>query len=196
MNKLSVEELLTQKKYNEVIIVLEERVDKFELVDLKEFLIWASCYEKKGDYESALHVLSIAYLEEYDSIQLDNEFDRIRTLQENVNQGIIQLGEGLTSSEEISLIKATFQSLIEHNVFDEALRIWEDIIVQLKGKDIGELWFGNIASNLFQKLDENVIMKLPTRKKLLDTVIYYYISTSKVYDANYQHALRLRQRSF
>ncbi|AZQ61861.1 hypothetical protein EI427_06295 [Flammeovirga pectinis] len=196
MKRLSIEELLTKKKYDEVIIVLEERVDKFETVNLEEFLIWASCYEKRGDYEAALHVLSIAYLEEYDSIQLDNEFDRIRTLQENVNQGIIQLGEGLTSSNEISLIKSTFQSLLDHNVYDEALRIWDDIIVQLRGNDIGELWFGNIASNLFQKLDENVIMKLPNRKKLLDTVIYYYISTSKVYDSNYQQALRLRQRSF
>ncbi|NME69060.1 hypothetical protein [Flammeovirga aprica] len=189
-------ELFEEKKYNEIISIFNHRIDSFESLSLDEFLLWSRCYENQGDFESALYILSLCYIEEINDRKLDNEYERLTVLQDRVFQAILQLKSGIEDSDDINFLIDTMHILVDNNVEDVLVAYLEDILRVTKDQSVKKLWLGKLSEDIFFKLDNQLVMTSNQKNAILDAIIYYYISSSKVYDGKYAYIRSIRNNTF
>ncbi|MBD0403973.1 hypothetical protein [Flammeovirga sp. EKP202] len=187
--------LFDDKKYDEIISFFNQRIDTFEHLSLDEFLLWSKCYENQGDFESALYILSLCYIEEINDLQLDTEFERLTVLQDRVFQAILQLKSGIEESEDIDFLIETMHALVENNVEDVLVAYLEDILRVTKHHSIKKLWLGKLSEDIFFNLDNQLVLTSNQKNAILDAIIYYYISSSKVYDGRYAYIRSIRNNT-
>ncbi|KXX66976.1 hypothetical protein [Flammeovirga sp. SJP92] len=188
-------ELFEEKKYKEIISIFNHRIDTFERLSLDEFLLWSRCYEHQGDFESALYILSLCYIEEINDRRLDNEYERLTVLQDRVFQAILQLKSGIQDSEDIDFLIKTMHVLVENNVEDVLVAYLEDIFRVTKHQNVKNPWLGKLSEDIFFKLDDQLVLTSNQKNSILDSIIYYYISSSKVYDGKYAYIRSIRNNT-
>lgn len=192
MSTKDLELLFEEKKYKEIISVYNQRLDNYERLALDDFILWSKCYEFQGDFESALYILSLCYIEEINDKLLDIAYERLSILQDQTFQAIIQLKEGVEESKDIDFLISTLNNLVENNIEDVLVAYMEDIFRVTKQQSIKKLWLGKLSEKIFFNLNDELILTSNQKDAILDAIIYYYISSSKVYDGKYSYINSLR----
>ncbi|OHX65729.1 hypothetical protein [Flammeovirga pacifica] len=182
------------KNYNAVIDSLSEKLDSFQEVSLKEFQLWAEAYLSIGKIESAQSILSIAVIEE-GIIELEEDLIKLNNRLKQLKDGLKDLKTGIEESENIYIVKEQLKTLFDNYSFEEMLLLMEDILSCVGEKQIPQLWFGQMADQLF-KANEQLILYSKYKSILLDAIIYYYINTSKVFTEDLNYIQKKRLRSF